>query len=268
MTLLFIAIATSVLVGTVFLWLSGYFTGQAVGSQIIATLPDPNSLERKIEAQQQQIGQLTSELKKQKNKVAVTAQPVLPTSNPREDEDHLAEVARLNSSVTRAEGERDKAQFERDTLQEELDYLEQQMAQNKPPEKPTTLPKPAKRSTAESDVFDELHAYLDLEKVKNKDLENDVKIANTALEKAKTELTNLKKVAALNVASATTSDAPTTGASRRTKTQVMATRSPFSKETDMEKIRIALEKAQAQNDKLESELQRAKKENQLLAMRK
>lgn len=250
MTLLFIAVATGVLVGTVFLWLSGYYTGQAMNTAV----PDP-MVSQQLLAEQKRVTELKTELNLLKNAPH-------PEPQPKDNSDADTEIAKLSSRVAQVEGERDKALFDIDNLKEELEQAKDALNVGKTIGKPTSLPKPQKRDShpvTESEAFDELQAKIDMEKVAHQ-------LTKDEFAAVKKELAQLKKIAAVKLAGGNADDGAASKGSRF-KTMAIGMRSPVAGGADQDILRAALEKVQTEKDRVDSELERAKKEIQFLKMR-
>lgn len=284
MMYLFIAVAGGVLAGTVLLWLSGYYSGQAIAGK---TISDSNldlySLQKQLESAQKNYRALQAQLKEVRVGAASPPGPP-PKSAPQKttpapdaaQEDKDAEIARLNSQIVQLEGERDKVLFDLDGVKEELEIAKEKLTQSRPMEKPTTLPKPVKRQSSphsESEALDELQAELDMEKVAHQRVREDLEQVQTSraqvsmeLEKIKKELEQIKKLAALQISSDSGgADASSRGS--RFKTMAMGMKSPLVASGDSNKLQATLEKTQFEKERLETELDRTKKELQLLKMR-
>ncbi|MBN2342190.1 MAG: hypothetical protein JXX29_19925 [Deltaproteobacteria bacterium] len=258
MTLLFIAVAAGVLLGTVFLWLSGYFTGQAVGASNSSDPAEKEMLLQQLAAEQKQVQELKTELTLVKHS---TPKTTVVTDSRKEEE-----IATLTSELASAEGERDKALVEVDNLKDELDKAKETLAAKKI-EKPTSLPKPQKRDSnpvSVSEALDELQAKLDMEKVAHQLTKDEFAQVKTELEKNQKELEQVKKLVAVKLGGGADSSAQT---GSRFKTMAIGMRSPVAGGADQNILRAALEKVQAEKDKVQSELERARKEIQLLKMR-
>ncbi|MBN2714251.1 MAG: hypothetical protein JXX14_00270 [Deltaproteobacteria bacterium] len=271
MIYLFIAVAAGILFGTVLLWLSGYYSGQALtGAAMSESLGNVQSLQRHLEGEQKKNRELQEKLKEHKNAAAPPlAPPSKTTPSAAAARDVDTEVARLTSEITRLEGALDKALFELDTAKEELEIAQEKLSKNRPTEKPTSLPKPQKRESkphSESEALDELQAELDMEKVAHQLVREDLtQVQNSReqlseeLTKTRRELEQVKKLAALQFSTDTGQD--TTESGSRFKTMAIGMRSPTAASgNDQSKLQSALEKTQ-------SELERTKKELQLLKMR-
>jgi hypothetical protein len=284
MMYLFIAVAGGVLMGTVLLWLSGYYSGQAIAGK---TISDSNldlySLQKQLESTQKNYRALQAQLKEAR--VGAASPPGPPKKSapqkitPAPDaaqEDKDAEIARLNSQIVQLEGERDKVLFDLDGVKEELETAKEKLTQSRPMEKPTTLPKPVKRQSiphSESEALDELQAELDMEKVAHQRVREDLEQVQTSraqvsmeLEKVKKELEQVKKLAALQISS-DSSGADASPRGSRFKTMAMGMKSPLVTSGDSNKLQATLEKTQFEKERLETELDRTKKELQLLKMR-
>ncbi len=238
MMLLFIMIVASILLGAVFVWLSGYFSastggGDAASAAAISLLKKENERLKKVEEE------------------FFDSRKTQVIDNTEKD----AEVAKLTSDLARAEGEKDRAQLEIDNLREELELMKK-----KELSRPSSIPKPPpptmERPATESEAIDALQAQLDMERV--------------AHQKTKDELAQVKKIAAVKMATAptfsTTSDSKTGGA----RFQTMAfspNRGPGGGGGAADILKGALDKVQAEKDKLQAELDRAQKELQILKMR-
>jgi hypothetical protein len=288
MMYLFIAVAGGVLMGTVLLWLSGYYSGQAIAGK---TISDSNldlySLQKQLESAQKNCRALQAQLKEARVGAASPPGPpkksapqkTTPAPNAArddKDDDKDAEIARLNSQIVQLEGERDKVLFDLDGVKEELETAKEKLTQSRPMEKPTTLPKPAKRQSiphSESEALDELQAELDMEKVAHQRVREDLKQVQTARaqvsmerEKIKKELEQVKKLAALQISSDSGGTDASPGGSRF-KTMAMGMKSPLVASGDSNKLQATLEKTQSEKERLETELDRTRKELQLLKMR-
>ncbi|MBN2525352.1 MAG: hypothetical protein JXR76_03095 [Deltaproteobacteria bacterium] len=282
MIVLFVAVAAGVLFGTVLLWLSGYYTGQGVASGAISqSASETQTLQRLLESEQKKNREMQTQLKEvRKHKAAPPGPPKKspPSRTPDAPEDDKdAEIARLTSENAKLEGERDKAQFELDNAQEELESLQEQLRNGRPSEKPTSLPKPDRRTAqphSESEALDEIQAKLDMEKVSHQQTREDLDQVQKSrqqlseqLTKTQRELEQIKKLAALQISSNNEKDRENTQTGSRFKTMAMGMRSPVAKGSDQKMLQEALEKTQTEKQRLEAELERAKKELQLAKVR-
>ena len=292
MIYLFIAVSAGILFGTVLLWLSGYYSGQAIsGSAFQETATNAQTLHRQLEAEQKKNRELHEKLKDHKAAAAAPPSPLLKTqvaetattsaTSSADDNgadngaDNVAEIARLTSEVTKLEGERDKALFELDNAKEELETVQDKLSKSRAQEKPTTLPKPQKRESqphSVSEALDELQAELDMEKVAHQLVREDLAQVQSSreqlseeLKKMKRELEQVKKLAALQMSTETDKDGVQSGS--RFKTMAIGMRSPAAAGSDQGKLQSELEKNLAEKEQLETELQRTRKELQLLKMR-
>ncbi len=292
MMYLFIAVAGGVLMGTVLLWLSGYYSGQAIAGK---TISDSNldlySLQKQLESAQKNCRALQTQLKEARVGAASPPGPPKKSApkkttpapnaarddkNDDKDDDKDAEIARLNSQIVQLEGERDKVLFDLDGVKEELETAKEKLTQSRPMEKPTTLPKPLKRQSiphSESEALDELQAELDMEKVAHQRVREDLEQVQTSraqvsmeLEKIKKELEQVKKLAAIQISSDSGGADASPGGSRF-KTMAMGMKSPLVAGGDSNKLQATLEKTQFEKERLETELDRTRKELQLLKMR-
>ncbi len=240
----FLIMSTAIFVGSIMLWLSGYYLGI---SQSSSTTGD-NSLKDNV------LNSALAEISSLKKKNIQYQKEISIFKEHKDDglnRDHIDEVAKLTSEIAKVEGEKDKAQFENDTLKDEIEDLKKLLkSKNKKPKlpPPTLAPKPS----TESEVFDDIQAQLDMEKV--------------AHQKTKEELEQVKKLAAVKMAS--TPSFKTSGSSGgKSKFQTMAFNVKAQGASGDKTLGAALSKIQSEKDKLQSELQRVKKELQLLKIR-
>lgn len=244
MIFLFALMAVAILLGSVFLWLSGYMTAPRTVSGASPVVSDDGAL-KKLEAD-------NARLRKQLDEAADERKTQV-----LDDSDKEAEVAKLTSDLAKAEGEKDRAQFEIDNLRDELDAMK---AKGK--ERPSALPKPPPPvpggggAMPESAAIDTLQAQLDMEKVTH--------------QKTKDELAQVKKLAAVKMATSPTFSTSGGGDAQgksRFQTMAFSTRGAGGGGGSNDILKGALDKVQGEKTKLQAELDRAKKEIQILKMR-
>jgi chromosome segregation ATPase len=247
MTTLFLLSASFIVSGVVMLWISGYFAGK---SSVPLKVVSPQKTEHK---DSEAAAVLKREIEALKNENIQLKNSLDEQSSKDDSADTVDEVARLSSELAKVSGEKDRAQFEIDNLKEEIETLNIRIKEGPGRPKPP-LPSPGVKPSTESEVFDDIQAQLDMEKV--------------AHQKTKDELVQIKKLAAVKMATSPTFNS--SGSSKGgSKFQTMA----FSVRSSSggggsDILKGALDKVQAEKDKLQSELQRAQKEIQILKMRR
>jgi chromosome segregation ATPase len=251
---LFIIIAASIFLGSIFLWLSGYSIGKNSTSKI--SPPQKTDISDKTaEVLKKSIESLTIEktaLEKENLLLKETISSNKTEESENRPENENSEIAELTSQLARVEGEKSKALFELDTLKDEIEELNKKLEEssNRPKPPPPTF-KDSDVHKSHSDIHDELQAKLDLEMV--------------AHQKTRDELAQIKKLAAVKMGTSPTFAGSASGGRTASKFQTMAfnTRAAGGI-SGGEVLKNALEKVQAEKDKLQSELQKAQKEIQNL----